>query len=191
MSHLPNNSLDSVPIPVPLNISSLSSNLLPISQTTTRQKSPRPLPTTTAKLMRDPNAWKEYERNIAQILSSTSNPELVDFPKDDVKINIIPRSTKISVCRQKINFCPWLSSTILTVLTLLYQDELKSATLKLPHHFQDMLEVFCRKWVQVRHLFFHFFSVLVQSTNLLFCSISDWIHLSKGLWGWICSSHLQ
>jgi len=129
MSHPPNNRFESTPSVTPsLNVPFVTSDLVASNHPPTLSKSPRALPTIMTKMMRDPNAWKEYERNIAQILSSTTHPELVDFPKDDIQINIIPRPVNIS-------------------------DELSNATFKLPKHMLDMVEIFSRKWVQVEYTY--------------------------------------
>jgi hypothetical protein len=60
----------------------------------------------TEKISKDQqsNSWQEYETNIAQILSSTDHPELVDFPNDDIKINIIPRTSKLPVRNRIFSF---------------------------------------------------------------------------------------
>ncbi len=36
--------------------------------------------------VRDPNAWKEYEKNLKSILAKSQSPELLEFPKDDIRI---------------------------------------------------------------------------------------------------------
>jgi hypothetical protein len=47
--------------------------------------------------VRDPNAWKAYEKNLKSILSKSQSPELLEFPKDDIRIVTKPRDAFIPV----------------------------------------------------------------------------------------------
>jgi len=54
------------------------------------------VPASGAKV-RDPNAWKEYEKNLKSILTKSQSPDLLEFPKDDVRIITKSRDAFIPV----------------------------------------------------------------------------------------------
>lgn len=47
--------------------------------------------------VRDPNAWKAYEKNLKGIISKSQSPELLEFPKDDIRVLTKSRDAFIPV----------------------------------------------------------------------------------------------
>lgn len=47
--------------------------------------------------VRDPNAWKAYEKNLKSILAKSQSPDLLEFPKDDIRITTKSRDAFIPV----------------------------------------------------------------------------------------------